>query len=63
VDGELLCTQLNPIAGTQYHCFVTGAAIGPGTHAAMVVATNCSGPCRQSVPFTVLPSKPPGGKK
>jgi hypothetical protein len=64
VDGALLCTQLNPIAGVPYHCFVAGSALVPGTHAAMVVATNCGGTCRQSIPFAKLTPTPPGkGKK
>src|SRR5205807_1907777 len=60
VDGALLCTQINPIAGVPYHCYITGSPAGPGTHVAMVVATNCGGACRQSVPFTVLTPTPPG---
>jgi hypothetical protein len=63
VDGVLRCTQLNPVAGTQYNCLVSGLTLTPGFHTAMVVASdNCGGTCQRQMSFQVLPGSPITGK-
>ena len=54
VDGVLKCTQLNPVPGQQYNCFVLGSSIGPGLHIASIVATGCGGICQSGTPFRVF---------
>jgi hypothetical protein len=54
VDGVLKCTQLNPIPGVQYNCYVRGSDIGPGIHVASIIATGCGGQCAKSTLFRVL---------
>jgi hypothetical protein len=54
VDGVLKCTQLNPIPGVQYNCYVRGSDIGPGIHVATIVATGCGGTCSKSTLFRIL---------
>ncbi len=62
VDGVLKCTQLNPVPGTQYNCFVRGSDIGAGVHVASIIATGCGGTCQRGTIFRVLEPQS-GGKK
>jgi hypothetical protein len=61
VDGVLECTQLNPIAGQRYNCFVLGSQVGPGIHVATIIATGCGGTCSSGTPFRVFSSNTPSG--
>jgi hypothetical protein len=56
VDGVLKCTQLNPVVGQQYNCFVLGSDVGPGLHVASIIATGCGGTCTKGTPFRVFNS-------
>jgi hypothetical protein len=56
VDGVLKCTQLNPILGQRYDCFVLGSEVGPGVHVASIIATGCGGTCQSGTPFRVFNS-------
>ena len=48
VDGVLRCTQLNPISGQRYDCFILGLQVGPGVHIASIIATGCGAACALS---------------
>ena len=49
-------TQLNPVPGQQYNCFVLGSEVGPGLHIASIIATGCGGTCTKGTPFRVFNS-------
>jgi hypothetical protein len=56
VDGVLKCTQLNPVAGQKYDCYVLGSDVGPGVHVVSIIATGCGGTCTKGTPFRVFNS-------
>jgi hypothetical protein len=59
VDGVLKCTQLNPILGQRYNCYLLGSQIGPGVHLASIIATGCGGTCQSGTPFRVFETTSP----